>query len=87
MKRAITTLLVIGTIALSSCVTEYVAVPLPDFSLMRPEPPMLEEVEEEVPMGAMLNTVRLMDYAKQLEQYADSWENFYRVIQEERNDE
>lgn len=86
VRKAITMSLMIGTLILSSCVTEYISAPLPDFSPMRPERPTLEEVEEDVPMGAVLNTVRLIDYAKQLEQYGDSWENFYRIIQEERND-
>lgn len=86
MRKAITILSLIGTIALSSCVTEYVSVPLPDFSPIRPEAPVLETVEEDVPIGAIINTVKLMEYSKLLENYADSWENFYRRIQEERHD-
>lgn len=86
MRRTITALLMIGTIALSSCVTEYVTAPLPDFEPIRPERPTLEKVEEDVPIGAVINTVRLSEYAKQLEQYGDSWENFYRSLQEERQD-
>lgn len=85
MRKGITISLIAGTILLSSCVTEYISAPLPDFSPMRPVRPVLETVEEDVPMGAVLNTVRLVDYAKQLETYADSWEDFYSAIQEERN--
>lgn len=88
MKRRVTTILsAIGiALSLSGCVTEYISAPLPDFSPIRPERPVLEEVEEDVPIGAVINTVKLMEYSKQLEQYGDSWENFYRVIQEERQD-
>lgn len=86
VRKAITILLMTGTIILNSCVTEYISAPLPEFKPIRPERPVLEEVEEDVPIGAVINTVRLADYSKQLEQYADTWENFYRVIQEERND-
>lgn len=86
MRRAITISLILGTILLSSCVTEYASVPLPDFSPIRPERPELDRVEEDVPMDAVINTVKLMEYSKQLEQYGDSWENFYKALQEERNE-
>lgn len=86
MKRAITILLMLGTIVLNSCITEYVESPLPDFSPIRPERPELEKVEEEVPIGTTLNLVKVIGYAELLEIYADNWENFYRIIQEERNE-
>lgn len=78
--------IIILSLMLSSCATRYVTIPLPSFNPLRPERPTLEEVTDDVPITVTMNTVRLMDYAKQLETYADSWENFYRSIQEEMND-
>lgn len=66
---------------LTSCVTRYINPPLPNFSPTRPTRPTLEEVEN-VPEGAIVNTEKLMGYAKELEAYADSWENYYRRILE-----
>lgn len=70
---------------LISCTTiEYVKVPLPEINFIRPIRPMLEEVQEDVPITATINTVKLMSYSEQLEIYADNWENFYEDL---RNDE
>lgn len=78
--------IIILVLMLSSCATRYITPPLPDFNPIRPERPQLEEVAEDVPVEAVMNTVRLIGYSEQLEQYCDSWENFYRSLQEEFND-
>ena len=77
--------IIILSLLLVSCETVYVSPPLPDFNPIRPERPKLEEVAEAVPIDAVINTVRLIEYSKQLEQYADSWENFYSSLQEDFN--
>lgn len=81
LKRSvITTLLIAGTLATSCTQTEYITTPLPEFAPVRPVRPELATVEEDVPIGAILNTVKLTFYANALEQYADAWESFYAGI-------
>lgn len=65
---------------LISCKTVYISPSLPNYEPMRPERPTLENVNEEVPLTAVKNTIRLMTYAEQLEAYADGWENFYMEL-------
>lgn len=63
--------------------TEYIMPVLPEFTPVRPQRPVLETVEGEVPHGAVINTVRLMEYARGLEVYSDSWEKFYTQLMED----
>lgn len=77
--------IIILSLLLVSCETVYVSPSLPDFNPIRPERPKVEEVAEVVPIDAVINAVRLIEYSKQLEQYADSWENFYSSLQEDFN--
>ena len=73
-------------VCLISCETvEYITPKLPAFNPVRPERPQLEEVNEDVPLGAIINTVRLMEYSQQLEVYSDSWETFYNNLAEDIN--
>lgn len=85
MKNKI--LIILTCLILTSCQSvEYISPELPKFNPVRPERPILEEVTEEVPLNATINTIRLMEYSKQLETYSDSWELFYNRLQEEYND-
>lgn len=71
---------------LCSCTSvEYITPNLPDFAPVRPQRPVLETVEGEVPYGAVVNTIRLMEYARGMETYSDSWETFYTQLQEDYN--
>ena len=83
MRRAIEILILI---LLSSCSTRFIMPTLPDFNPIKPTRPILQEVEGNVPMGAVLNTISLMDYAEQLELYGKSWEDFYSKLQEDFSD-
>lgn len=82
MKSRIS-ILILATLLLAGCQTEMVLPSLPDYAPIRPTRPTLETVEEEVPMGAVMNTVKLMSYAEQMEAYADGWEDFYGGLQDE----
>lgn len=69
---------------LVSCETvTYIAPDLPTFEPVRPQRPQLEEVTGEVPEGAIINTVRLMEYSRELEVYSNAWENYYNKLREE----
>lgn len=76
-------ILILILILLSSCSTRFVVPTLPDFNPMKPTRPTLNEVTGEVPLEAVLNTIQLMNYAEQLELYGESWENFYKKLQED----
>lgn len=65
---------------LTSCKTVYISPTLPSYESIRPERPILENVNEEVPIGAIRNTAKLMSYAEQMETYADGWEEFYTEL-------
>ena len=82
MKKIINTLLL--CLILTGCTSvEYVQPSLPDFNPVRPARPQLEEVNEEVPQGAVINTVRLMNYSRELEIYSNTWESFYNQLKED----
>lgn len=68
-----------------SCVTRTAFQALPEFEPIRPERPQLEAIDGDIPPEVTINTIRLMEYARYLEIYADAWEAFYTRIQEERN--
>ena len=78
-------IIVLAVLILSvSCKTPTYLMPsLPEFNPVRPIRPTLKEVEQEVPMEAVVNTVRLMEYSRQMESYADSWETFYEELRNE----
>lgn len=84
MKNKILILILLFFLSLVSCETvEYITPSLPVFNPVRPQKPLLEEVTEDVPTGAVINTIRLMEYSKQLEVYSNSWENYYNELQKE----
>lgn len=86
MKSPFKMLVLCILIVLCGCQsTEYIAPNLPDFDPVRPQRPVLETVEGEVPYEAVVNTIRLMEYARGMETYSDSWETFYTQLQEDYN--
>lgn len=82
MKKIINILIL--SLMLTGCTSvEYIQPTLPEFNPARPSRPVLETVEEEVPYKATVNTIKLMEYARQLEVYSNSWEIFYTQLQED----
>ena len=76
--------LLLFALLIVSCETvTYIAPDLPTFEPVRPQRPQLEEVLGEVPEGAIINTVRLMEYSRELEVYSNAWENYYNSLREE----
>lgn len=80
MRKNKILILSFSILILISCKTVYISPSLPSYEPIRPERPTLENVNEEVPLTAVKNTIRLMTYAEQLEAYADGWENFYTEL-------
>lgn len=79
MKRI--SLASILVLLLVSCSTvEYVQTPLPDFDPGIPTRPTLEKVEGSVPQAVNVNTIRLMDYCRELEYYGMAWREFYEQL-------
>lgn len=85
MRKSKILILIILVLTLAGCETKFIMPTLPDYKPIRPTAPTLETVEEEVPINAVINTVKLMSYAEQLEAYADGWETFYGELQNEWN--
>lgn len=75
-------ILILTMLFLTACKTSYISPTLPSYEPIRPVRPSLEDVKEEVPIGAIRNTVKLMTYAEQMEAYADGWEEFYTELRE-----
>lgn len=79
-------LILILSLTLMGCTSvEYITPTLPDFAPVKPTRPTLETVEEEVPYEATINTIRLMEYSRLMEGYADGWETFYNQLKEDLN--
>lgn len=79
MKRI--SLALLSVLLLVSCSTvEYVQTPLPDFEPSIPTRPTLEKVEGSVPTAVNVNTIRLMDYCRELESYGRAWREFYEQL-------
>lgn len=84
MKKIKIIFLLMLTLLIVSCETvTYIAPNLPTFEPVRPQRPQLEEVTGEVPEGAIINTVHLMEYSRELEVYSNAWENYYNNLREE----
>lgn len=64
-----------------SCKTVQTPVVLPKFKPMMPTRPILETVNEDVPIEAERNLIKLMSYSKQLEMICESWGEFYSSLQ------
>ena len=78
-------LILIFSVVLAGCQTvEYVDVPLPDVYFERPERPVLNPIDFEIPDSVEINTLRLMSYAEQLEICVDNWERFYAELKDSR---
>lgn len=85
MRKIKILILIFMALMFTACETQFIMPTLPDYKPIRPTVPTLETVEEEVPMNAVINTVKLMSYAEQLEAYADGWETFYGELEDEWN--
>lgn len=82
MKKMILALLLITVLLVGCTTTEYVSIPVPEFSPERPERPTLETIPADAVVSVQINTnmVKLITYITQLEAYADSWEVFYKEV-------
>ena len=58
---------------------------LPSFEPVRPDRPILLEVEDgsQLPVSVKENTVLLTCYIEELEAYADGWEAYYEEVKNE----
>lgn len=71
-----------------SCVIterEFVKPSLPEFTIGRPVRPNLLRIEDgtQLPVPVLTNTILLQGYARELEAYAEGWEEFYTELREE----
>lgn len=71
-----------------SCVItekEYVQPSLPEFIISRPSRPNLLDIPDDtqLPVPVLTNTILLQGYARELEAYAEGWEEFYTELREE----
>ena len=59
--------------------------PLPEFVINRPTRPVLNQIDDgsQLPMSVLTNQILLQGYAKELEAYADGWEEFYMELKKE----
>ena len=83
--RKIAVMLLVILLLMVGCTStkiEYVNAPLPEFSPSIPERPELAEVTSEMPVDAVLNTIKLMTYAQELEAYGEAWRTFYEELVE-----
>ena len=55
---------------------------LPEFSIARPERPVLKRVEGNVPREATDNLISLASYSRKLEAILDEWAEFYAGLRE-----
>lgn len=55
---------------------------LPDYSPVRPDRPVLDPVPDDaqLPISVLTNMIRQSSYARQLEKYADGWEQNYQKL-------
>lgn len=71
-----------------SCVItekEFIQPSLPEFALNRPSRPNLLTIADDtqLPVPVLTNTILLQGYARELEAYAEGWEEFYTELREE----
>jgi len=55
---------------------------LPNFNPIRPVRPVLDPIPDDAQISTpiLINTVKQMSYARQLEEYADGWERYYKKL-------
>ena len=87
-KLGIIIILALVNLLLQSCVIterEFVQPSLPEFNLERPARPYLLDIADDtqLPVSVLTNTILLQGYARELEAYADGWEEFYSSLREE----
>ncbi len=71
-----------------SCVItekEFIQPSLPEFALNRPSRPNLLTIADDtqLPVPVLTNTILLQGYARELEAYAEGWEEFYMELRKE----
>lgn len=67
----------------SGCVSEkLVYAELPDFTPYKPSKPFLSVINDGIglPSVVLENTIKLQNYALELEVYAEGWEKFYSEL-------
>lgn len=87
-KLGIIIMLTLVILLLQSCVIterEFVQPSLPEFIIDRPNRPNLLDIADDtqLPIPVLKNTILLQGYARELEAYADGWEEFYSKLREE----
>lgn len=87
-RLGIIVMLALVSLLLQSCVIterEFVQPSLPEFIIGRPNRPNLLDIADDaqLPIPVLKNTMLLQGYAKELEAYAEGWEEFYRRLREE----
>lgn len=77
-------LVMIFLLYMTSCTSSKSKIFLPSFEPVRPDRPVLLEVEDgsQLPVSVKENTVLLTCYIEELEAYADGWEAYYEEIKE-----
>lgn len=86
-KLGITLLMILILLLFPNCMTierEHIQPSLPDFGLMRPSRPSLLPINDDaqLPVPVLKNIILLQGYARELEAYADGWEEFYEELKD-----
>lgn len=80
MKKLIL-ILCFMVLLLCGCKTTNRDVYYPDFRVITPSRPNLETVNENVPIEASRNLIKMISYAEQLENALTAWNDFYTRLQ------
>lgn len=81
MKHKMILLVFLILFLICSCKTTQANAFYPKFNPLLPTRPVLEKVNEDVPIEAERNLIKLMSYSRQLETICNSWSEFYSSLQ------